>query len=318
MLDLSGLINMNVRMYDPLVGRFLSADPVIQPAGGSQGYNAYSYALNNPLKYTDPTGYSYVGAGAPPQGAAGNSNFDAFADFYNAQVKQWSMSNYHNFYSRFIGGGYFNPSGDKIKKPTKGQWQEALDRAARYNNGDVTEISQDLTGYDISIIIDIALSQFQKRLSELFPLEADVDLLNAARAIVPDGFGLLATGEWIDRSGFITLGFTSDFKYGNGDEIIENPIISIAPWVIYSSENSFVTIAGHEIIHFNALWLCERNPTNNEYSKAAYGQPEGYAHTFSYQYAHDHSMRYPFSNGLEKQNFDWKPYLNFTWLSITY
>ncbi|MGD9492949.1 MAG: RHS repeat domain-containing protein [Bacteroidales bacterium] len=90
MLDLYGLINMNGRMYDPLVGRFLSADPVIQSAGGSQGYNAYSYALNNPLKYTDPTGYSYVGAGTIPQGAVGNSNFDAFVDSYVSKLNQWA------------------------------------------------------------------------------------------------------------------------------------------------------------------------------------------------------------------------------------
>jgi hypothetical protein len=44
-------------MYDPVVGRFLSVDPFVQPGGGSQGYNRYSYCLNNPLRYTDPSGY---------------------------------------------------------------------------------------------------------------------------------------------------------------------------------------------------------------------------------------------------------------------
>jgi RHS repeat-associated protein len=56
-LDKLGLINMNGRMYDPVVGRFLSVDPFVQPGGGSQGYNRYSYCLNNPLKYTDPSGF---------------------------------------------------------------------------------------------------------------------------------------------------------------------------------------------------------------------------------------------------------------------
>jgi RHS repeat-associated protein len=51
-----GLINMNGRMYDPLVGRFLSPDPYVQYPGYTQSYNRYSYCLNNPLKYTDPTG----------------------------------------------------------------------------------------------------------------------------------------------------------------------------------------------------------------------------------------------------------------------
>ncbi|NOX47601.1 MAG: RHS repeat-associated core domain-containing protein, partial [Chlorobi bacterium] len=58
-LDAFGLINMNGRMYDPWVGRFLSPDPVLQQPGNAQNHNRYSYALNNPLKYTDPSGYSF-------------------------------------------------------------------------------------------------------------------------------------------------------------------------------------------------------------------------------------------------------------------
>jgi RHS repeat-associated protein len=50
-----GLINMNARMYDPVVGRMLAADNYVHPVG-SQGFNRYAYALNNPLKYTDPSG----------------------------------------------------------------------------------------------------------------------------------------------------------------------------------------------------------------------------------------------------------------------
>ena len=50
------LINMNGRMYDPLNGRMLSADNYVQGGLGTQGYNRYSYAGNNPLKFTDPDG----------------------------------------------------------------------------------------------------------------------------------------------------------------------------------------------------------------------------------------------------------------------
>jgi len=55
-----GLINMNARLYDPAVGRFLSPDPYVQDPGNSQNYNRYSYCLNNPLKYTDPSGENYL------------------------------------------------------------------------------------------------------------------------------------------------------------------------------------------------------------------------------------------------------------------
>ncbi|MFA9388744.1 MAG: RHS repeat-associated core domain-containing protein [Prolixibacteraceae bacterium] len=54
-----GLINMNGRLYDPLVGRFLNPDNFVQQPGNSQSYNRYSYCLNNPLKYTDPSGENW-------------------------------------------------------------------------------------------------------------------------------------------------------------------------------------------------------------------------------------------------------------------
>jgi hypothetical protein len=47
---------MNGRLYDPVVGRFLSPDPFIADPSFSQSYNRYAYALNNPLKYIDPSG----------------------------------------------------------------------------------------------------------------------------------------------------------------------------------------------------------------------------------------------------------------------
>ena len=51
-----GLINMNARLYDPLVGRFLSPDPYIQMPDFTQNFNRFSYALNNPLCYIDEDG----------------------------------------------------------------------------------------------------------------------------------------------------------------------------------------------------------------------------------------------------------------------
>ena len=54
-----GLIHMNGRVYDPVLARFLSADPSIQAPGNLQSYNRYSYVLNNPLAYTDPSGFSW-------------------------------------------------------------------------------------------------------------------------------------------------------------------------------------------------------------------------------------------------------------------
>jgi RHS repeat-associated protein len=50
------LINMNGRMYDPNLGRMLSVDNYVNGSSITQSFNRYSYAANNPLRYTDPTG----------------------------------------------------------------------------------------------------------------------------------------------------------------------------------------------------------------------------------------------------------------------
>ncbi|EPJ47149.1 MAG: hypothetical protein OFPII_15000 [Osedax symbiont Rs1] len=54
-----GLIHMNGRVYDPVLARFMSADVFIQRPWLSQSFNRYSYVMNNPMKYTDPTGYNW-------------------------------------------------------------------------------------------------------------------------------------------------------------------------------------------------------------------------------------------------------------------
>lgn len=54
------LINMNGRMYDPVMSSFLSVDNYVQSPENSQNFNRYAYCLNNPLKYTDPSGESIL------------------------------------------------------------------------------------------------------------------------------------------------------------------------------------------------------------------------------------------------------------------
>ena len=56
-LDEVGLVHMNGRVYDPMLGRFLSADSIVEAPGLLQSHNRYSYVLNNPLRYTDPSGH---------------------------------------------------------------------------------------------------------------------------------------------------------------------------------------------------------------------------------------------------------------------
>lgn len=91
-LDDVGIIHMNGRIYDPSVGRMLSPDPIVQSPMSSQNWNRYSYVLNNPLKYTDPSGYvvcdaiycldtSYAGTGWQ-----NGPVYDYIPDFQNVDI----------------------------------------------------------------------------------------------------------------------------------------------------------------------------------------------------------------------------------------
>jgi RHS repeat-associated protein len=60
-LDSTGLYYYGARYYDPIIGRFISADTIVPNPANPQSLNRYSYCLNNPLKYIDPSGHSDLG-----------------------------------------------------------------------------------------------------------------------------------------------------------------------------------------------------------------------------------------------------------------
>jgi RHS repeat-associated protein len=54
----TGLYNYDARLYDPVVGRFISADSILPKWYDPQSLNRYAYARNNPILYSDPSGHS--------------------------------------------------------------------------------------------------------------------------------------------------------------------------------------------------------------------------------------------------------------------
>jgi RHS repeat-associated protein len=55
---LGSLMDFRARAYSPLIGRFLSADSIVPEPGNPQSLNRYSFVLNNPLRYIDPSGHA--------------------------------------------------------------------------------------------------------------------------------------------------------------------------------------------------------------------------------------------------------------------
>lgn len=80
-----GLINMNARLYDPVLGRFLSPDPFVQAPDLSLSFNRYAYAMNNPFRYTDETGeFWWLVIGAVIGGAT-----NVIMKALNGQLHSW-------------------------------------------------------------------------------------------------------------------------------------------------------------------------------------------------------------------------------------
>jgi len=112
-----GLINMNARLYDPMLHRFLQVDNYIQDPTNTQNYNQYGYVLNNPLKYTDPSGNAFNdgkdnggGLSETDQSIIGNG-FKIIKDNWdNWGIKDWAkknlnVKNWGNSISKWFGGG---------------------------------------------------------------------------------------------------------------------------------------------------------------------------------------------------------------------
>ena len=72
------LIQMGARWYDPEIGKFTQPDSIIPHPGNPQSFNRYSYVINNPLRYTDPTGHDF---------------WESLNDFWIGATHQWAYDN---------------------------------------------------------------------------------------------------------------------------------------------------------------------------------------------------------------------------------
>ena len=99
------LINMNGRVYDPILGRMLSPDIYIQDPLFSQSYNRYSYCWNNPLRYTDPSG-DVIAAGSVIAAAlyVGFNIYSGGVQANDGELKPWKWEANQSTLLGLIGG----------------------------------------------------------------------------------------------------------------------------------------------------------------------------------------------------------------------
>ena len=60
------LVYLRARWYAPYLNQFIQRDPIVPDYSNPQNLNAYSYVLNNPVNFTDPSGLSPINQQEPP------------------------------------------------------------------------------------------------------------------------------------------------------------------------------------------------------------------------------------------------------------
>ncbi|HNQ67297.1 MAG TPA: RHS repeat-associated core domain-containing protein [Bacteroidales bacterium] len=123
MLPEFGLINMNGRLYDPVIARVLSPDNHVQNPYNPQNYNRYSYCYNNPLVYVDPSGeFIFTSLSAvfcPPlvtfgvmlDGALWGSTFNLGLQTFNVIRGKQNSINWSQLGGAMAGGAVFGLMG---------------------------------------------------------------------------------------------------------------------------------------------------------------------------------------------------------------
>jgi RHS repeat-associated protein len=129
MLNDFELINMNGRVYDPVIGQFLSPDPVLQDENNTLNYNKFAFVFNNPLKYIDPSGkivedyginsYSYQDGWENKNGTwtfnpdpnVGQSTFDAPSAEGYSTIHGYADGTQSKTFNFFIKYGYSDGGG---------------------------------------------------------------------------------------------------------------------------------------------------------------------------------------------------------------
>ena len=127
-----GLYDYGARYYDPALGRFLQADTMVPSPANPQSLNRYAYTLNNPLRYTDPTGHF-----------SKEQIEDYLRKHYGGQWKMYwdAWESDHLFFSMLAAADF----GDVLFAPTSGMlwWEPDLPSGIFSQDGDIFGFSSE-------------------------------------------------------------------------------------------------------------------------------------------------------------------------------
>lgn len=135
MLPEFDIINMEGRLYDPVIGRFLSCDNYVQEPDNPQNFNRYSYCLNNPLKYTDPSGevFGFIGG-----------FFRGLGDFFSGDILAPITETFKGLNNdlKLLGGWFIGDFGQVISRFTLELPQSIIG----YLYSDISQVFRDIDG----------------------------------------------------------------------------------------------------------------------------------------------------------------------------
>lgn len=229
-LPMFGLINMNARLYDPVSGRFLSPDPYVQAPDFSQNFNRYTYALNNPLRFTDPNGefWQYV-IGAVAGGII-NWGFNGF---------KFNMEGLKYFGAGAVGGALIatgKPIGIISGAAFTAGSNSAISQYSANGFIDWWEVGTSTIVGGISAFLAYQFSGaitpyveslFRNVTNEVLQKGLTYGTTGAITGVtVGGGMGYATTGEWDGAIDGMwkgaALGFGTGFAYGAGGQIYKN------------------------------------------------------------------------------------------------
>lgn len=140
------LVDMGGRMYSPYLKRFWSPDPFVQDPAYGPSWNRFSYVFNNPLRFTDPTGYDatstffepIIGLGDYAGGTWFQSGVAMAANGSGVFIAEWDGKTRYEFTATPAGDVEVRESYTVVIRGEEGQ---ALARAAGMDNVDSFQIA---------------------------------------------------------------------------------------------------------------------------------------------------------------------------------